>query len=56
MKKIILYAIADKGEGRVMEIGIFDSIEEIEIIVGMFDKDVVLKLEYSDEDVNNIDI
>jgi hypothetical protein len=45
--KIALFAIADKGEGRIMEVGRYDSIEDIgDIIVGMFDKDTVLSLEY----------
>jgi len=45
-KKIILYAISAHGEGRVMEIGKYDSIEEIELDVSIFDRDVVLKFEY----------
>ena len=39
---IIAYATADKGEGRVMEIGHFEGVEDIEIIVGMFDKDTII--------------
>ena len=49
MPKIILYACSDKGEGRVMEIGRYDSIEEIEILNWMFSKDVVFSFEYDTE-------
>jgi hypothetical protein len=41
-KMITAYATADKGEGRVMEIGQFEGVEDIEIIVGMFDKDTII--------------
>lgn len=41
----ILYATNNKGEGRVIEIGKYEDISDIEIIVGMFDKDVVLNIE-----------
>ena len=49
--EIIMYATADKGEGRVMEIGRFDEICEVEIIVGMFDKDTIISFheEYEKE-------
>jgi hypothetical protein len=53
MPKIILYAIADKGEGRVMRVGEFESIEEIEILNWMFDKNVVFSLEYDTENKEN---
>lgn len=49
-QKIVAYATNDKGQGRVMKIGEFDSIEDIEIIVGMFDKDVVINFEYEKTD------
>lgn len=43
--KYILYAIAEKGEGRVMKVGEYDEVEDIEIIVSMFDRDVILSIE-----------
>ena len=45
MKKIILYATNKDGEGFVQRIGEFDSLEDINIRVSMFSKDVVLTLE-----------
>ena len=49
--EIIMYATADKGEGRVMEIGRFEEVSDIEIIVGMFDKDTIISFheEYEKE-------
>lgn len=41
----ILYACDQKGQGKVMQVGEFESVEDIEIIVSMFDKDVVLTIE-----------
>jgi len=41
----ILYATTEKGEGKIKEIGKYEDILDIEIIVGMFDKDVVLTIE-----------
>ena len=41
-KNIVMYATADKGEGIVMEIGRFEEVSDIEIIVGMFDKDTII--------------
>jgi len=49
--KIALYAIAEKGEGRVMKVGTYDSIEDIgDIMLNMFDRDVVLNFEYEFEE------
>jgi hypothetical protein len=45
-KKIVVYACADYGNGSVQQIGIFDSIEDIEILTGMFSKDVKISFEY----------
>ncbi len=45
-QKIVVYATDKQGEGRVMKIGEYDSIEEIQIIISMFDKDVIINLEY----------
>ena len=42
---IILYAIADKGEGMVHKIGEFESVSDVDIRLEMFDRDVVLTLE-----------
>ncbi len=41
-----MYATDNKGDGRVMEIGRFEDIEDIEILVGMFDKDVQITFNY----------
>jgi hypothetical protein len=49
MKKIILWATDNNGDGRVMKIGEYETIEDIEIIVNMFNKDVVLNFEYETE-------
>ncbi len=49
MKKIIVYAVAEKGEGRAMEIGQYEDISDIEIFVGMLDRDVVLRFEEHEE-------
>jgi len=45
-KKIIMYATDGNGDGYVQKIGEYDNIEEIEIRVGMFNKDVVISFEY----------
>jgi hypothetical protein len=45
-KKIILWATDKNGDGRVMKIGEYETIEDIQIIVNMFNKDVVLNFEY----------
>jgi hypothetical protein len=51
--KINLFAIAEKGEGRVMKVGTYDSIEDIgDILVGMFDKDVALNFQYEYSEEN----
>ena len=44
--KIIVYACSDYGDGKVQQIGTFESIEDIEILVGMFSKDVKITFEY----------
>ena len=49
-KKIVMYATSENGEGRVMKIGEFEDIEDIQIIVGMFDKDTIINLEYRTDD------
>ena len=44
--KIVVYATANHGDGRFMVIGEYYSIEDIEdIIIGMFDRDVVISFE-----------
>lgn len=45
-KKIVMYATSEKGEGFVMSIGEYDSIEEVVIYPGVFDKDVQITFEY----------
>jgi hypothetical protein len=49
-KKIILWATDKNGDGRVMQVGSYDSIEDVQIIVNMFNKDVVLNFEYETEE------
>lgn len=44
---IKMYACSEKGEGKVMLVGEFESIEDIEILVGHFDKDV--EITFSEE-------
>lgn len=46
---IIVYATTNHGEGRVKEIGRYEEVEDIEIIVGMFANDVVLTFDYEGE-------
>lgn len=41
----IIYATTQNGEGRVMEVGRYPSMEEVEIIIAAFDRDVVLSIE-----------
>ena len=43
--KYILYATDKSGEGYVQRIGEYDMLEEIQIRVGMFAKDVVINIE-----------
>ena len=47
-----MYATSDKGNGRVMEIGRFEELSDIEIIVGMFDKDTVITFEQKNDKKN----
>lgn len=42
---IKVYAIDKQGDGHVMEIGTYDTIEDITLHIGMFDKDVVITFE-----------
>ena len=39
---IRVFATGNHGKGYVQEIGKFDDLDDIEIRVGMFDKDVVI--------------
>lgn len=48
-KKIIMYATDKNGDGRVMKIGEYETIEDIEVIVNMFNKDVIITFEYETE-------
>lgn len=45
-----MYATDKNGSGRVMEIGRYESIEDIQIILSMFDKDVVISFEYESDE------
>jgi len=41
-----MYATDNNGDGYVQKIGEFEDIDEIQIRIGMFNKDVVISLEY----------
>jgi hypothetical protein len=43
--KYILYATKDHGDGHVQKIGEYDSVEEINIHVGIFSDDVLITIE-----------
>jgi len=45
MKKIIVYATTDNGDGYVTKIGEYEYMEEIQIRIGTFSKDVVITFE-----------
>lgn len=45
-KTIVMYATSEKGDGFVMRIGEYESIEEVVIYPGVFDKDVQITFEY----------
>lgn len=49
--KIIMYATADDGEGSVMKVGEYESIEDITIHTNIFAGDVAITFEY--EHTNN---
>jgi hypothetical protein len=42
---IIAYATLDNGHGLVAKIGEYHSIEEIDIMIGMYDDDVIITFE-----------
>jgi hypothetical protein len=48
--KYVIYATSDNGNGYVQEIGRYDDVDEIEIRVGMFNKDVRITIEKQDEE------
>lgn len=54
---IKIYATNDNGEGYVQEIGVLKELSDIEIRVGMFDKDVVITFEEEnlEEEIKQID-
>ena len=44
--KVVVYATSKNGEGRVLEIGRYDDVEDIpDMEIGMFDRDVVISFE-----------
>ena len=49
IQKIIMYATDKNGDGRVMQVGQFDSIEDAQVIISMFAKDVIINFEYETE-------
>ena len=46
--KIVVYATTDNGDGYVTKIGEYDSVEQIQIRIGTFAKDVVISFEEDD--------
>ena len=48
--KYILYATDKNGEGYVQQIGEYDTLDGIQIRVGMFAKDVVINIEQENEE------
>lgn len=46
----VLYAIAEKGHGHVVEIGRYESLSEIMIRIELFAPDTVLTIEEESED------
>ena len=52
MKTIIMYATGNYSDGQVQEVGRFDSVEDIEIKVGLFSEDVVITFEEENVEQN----
>jgi len=50
-RKIIMYATTEGGDGRVQQIGIYEALEDIEVIIRMFAPEVVISLEWENEKV-----
>ena len=48
-KEYVLYAIANNGEGNVMEVGRYEEPEDIEIFTSIFGPDVKLEIEYENK-------
>lgn len=48
--KYVVYATSNYGEGRVMKIGEYKDVEEIDIQIGLFSKDVVINIEYQKDE------
>jgi len=50
--KYVVYATGNNGDGYVQEIGRYDDLDEIDIRVGLFDKDTVINIhkDYEIED------
>lgn len=48
--KYILYATDKHGDGHVQKIGTYEDLEDIEIRVGMFAKDVVMSIERENDE------
>ncbi len=46
----ILYATTKDGEGHVQKIGEYEDIEDIEIRISMFAKDVVITIEEEEDE------
>ena len=48
-KEYVLYAIANNGEGNVMEVGRYEEPEDIEIFTSIFGPDVKLEIVYENK-------
>jgi len=49
MSKFVVYATGDSGNGYVQEIGRYEDLEDIQIRVGLFDKDTVITIDKDNE-------
>lgn len=50
--KIQVWATTENGDGFVQSLGIYDSIEDIDIRIGMFSDDILITFEYVIEEEN----
>uniref|UniRef100_A0A6M3XSW1 Uncharacterized protein n=1 Tax=viral metagenome TaxID=1070528 RepID=A0A6M3XSW1_9ZZZZ len=50
MKKYILYATSENGDGHAQNIGTFSDLSDIKIIISMFARDVVITIEEENEE------
>ena len=55
IKKYIVYAVADNGDGHVQVLGEFEDVDDIKIRTGMFSKDVLITIEAEWEKIKEDD-